>query len=249
MKYQYTEKNLLQEPNTYMYTPFQGQSLFQAYASERLEKIRLYSSYTGINSKIDEYLIIHGTTVIEDYFNQISANNGKEFKNTIGNNYSNSSEYVIDYKKILQEQIERFSMMTIKKEINTQELLNGLISSLLINNTHEKEKIWMDRLIQRFEVHKNIYDIYQPGFKKGYGQNSSVRLCWLFGFSLCLYYAKSSGLKYLNTLMKICDILCSLPEDILLESISGTGFCMLLNTEYSGVLSIARSKGVSFEID
>jgi hypothetical protein len=104
--------------------------------------------------------------------------------------------------------------LTTAESTSTLNLLHALIAVQLTNTQNANTKIWIDRLVQRFEVTKKIYESYAPGFRKGEGVNTSVRLYWLFALALCLFYVRYRQIKYLSTLLKICDLLCSLPENV-----------------------------------
>lgn len=69
----------------------------------------------------------------------------------------------------------------------------------------------LDRLLQRFEVTKRIYDAYRPDWKAVdpaafYSFHSYVR----FAEILVAAYGATSNLIYLNTLLKCADTLCAL---------------------------------------
>ena len=127
--------------------------------------------------------------------------------------------------------------------------MHALIAAQLTDVLDVNTKVWLDRLVQRFEVTKKIYEAYQAGFRKGEDANTSVRLYWLFALSLCLFYARSNEIKYLSTLLKVCDLLCSLPEKELQGHIPEHGLPTVLATELVSVQLLAEKKGVSFAPD
>ena len=59
--------------------------------------------------------------------------------------------------------MQKFS---IERDLRIQELLNSLFSQYKIKNIL-KNKLFLEHLVQRFEVTKKIYKNYLPGFRKG----------------------------------------------------------------------------------
>ena len=136
--------------------------------------------------------------------------------------------------------------MSTHVRVTTLDLLHSQIAVQLTSAHDANTKIWLDRLVQRFEVTKKIYETYLPGFRKGAGDNALVRLYWLLALALSLFYARSNQIKYLSTLLKVCDLLCSLPENMLHEAIPEHGLSVVLAAEIVGVQLLAEAKGVSF---
>ena len=63
-------------------------------------------------------------------------------------------------------------------DINTEVLLESLIISLLNNEFHISEKNFLDKIVQRFEVSKKIYEFYGKDFKSRSGDNSKIIIYW-----------------------------------------------------------------------
>ena len=135
--------------------------------------------------------------------------------------------------------------MTVTEPVTTLNLLHALIAAQLTNARETNTKVWLDRLVQRFEVTKKLYESYPPGFRKGDGSNTSVRMYWLFALALCLFYVRSNNIKYLSTILKLCDLLCSLPTNNFAQIPEG-GLATVLATEIISVKLLAEKKGISF---
>jgi hypothetical protein len=116
----------------------------------------------------------------------------------------------------------------------------------------EKEKAdcikWLDRLVQRFEVTKKLYEFYPPGFRKGEGDNSFIKPYWLLAMCLYLFYVQTNEIKYLSTLLKVSDLLCSLPHNALKAAIPGSGMVMLLTGETLSIRTLSNRKGITYDV-
>ena len=76
------------------------------------------------------------------------------------------------------------------------QIQNNELLKIIHNNINNK--IWLDRLVQRFEVTKKLYEEYFIGFRKGRGHNNLIKLYWLFALVLSIYYSETNQIKYLN---------------------------------------------------
>lgn len=203
--YEYTKLNRLRNPHNYMYTPYLGNDFLQAYEDNRSKNIRRFVS-PKCNSnvkKIDEYFYTKTTLVLEGNEIPLSDKN---------------STY-----------LEDFSTLSKKKEISTSKLLESLLHMQLSNEIGKDIKSWLDFLVQRYEVTKKIYKNYHLNdFRSGRGDNEIVRLYWLFSLLLTLVYFETKNIKYLSTLLKVNDLLCSLNEnDLLTIPIGGIELILL----------------------
>ena len=129
--------------------------------------------------------------------------------------------------KNLKKELEKFS---ITDAVDTKSLLLILIR-LHISGDSMSATYWMDRLVQRFEVTKKLYQKYLPGFRKGEGSRDEIVIYWLFAVALSLRAHGSKRLKYLNTLLKVCDLLCSLPLSDVLKVIPKIGLAAVIAAE------------------
>ena len=103
-------------------------------------------------------------------------------------------------------------------------------------------------LVQRFEVTKKIYKNYHINFRKGEGESDVVQLYWLFALSLTLYFCATKKIKYINTLLKVSDLLCSLDDKLLSQSIPPQGLSLILLVELLSVKYLSKNiDGVNHE--
>ena len=106
--------------------------------------------------------------------------------------------------------------------------------------------LWLDRLIQRFEVSKKLYTRYQPGFRKGQGESGQVDLYRQLGLVLCLRYHATGQLRYLSTLLKLTDLLCSLPPTDNPAGPEAELVGLIVSAEVAAVRALAARQGVQF---
>lgn len=243
MSYPYSQTNRLEEPHAYMYTPFQGEELLQSYQVSRMEVLHRLAAAEYGGAELDRIVITHALPVLEKLFDATSFEAGNKFRTLLGCGGSR----VFEQSKVEGDSLETLAKGLIKlmmaESVTTLGLMHALIAAQLTNAQDVATKVWLDRLVQRFEVTKKLYESYLPGFRKGEGSNTSVRLYWLFALALCLFYARSHEIKCLSTLLKVCDLLCSLPENMLQEHIPMFGLSAVLATEVIGVQLLAEKKG------
>lgn len=246
MSYPYSQTNRLEEPHSYMYTPFQGEALLQLYQSSRMDVVhrRAVAEHGGTGP--DHMLVAYALPALEKLFDAASLESGRKFRALL----DGGSAKIFRQSKVEDGSLHGLAKglegMTTSEPVTTLDLLHALIAVQLTNIQVANTKVWLDRLVQRFEVTKKIYESYPPGFRKGEGANTSVRLYWLFALALCLFYARSNEIKYLSTLLKVCDLLCSLPESVMQGHIPEHGLSAVLAAEIAGVQLLAEEKGVSF---
>lgn len=246
MSYTYSEINRLEEPHNYMYTPYHGVDLLQSYESNRVKIINRCIAVENKALEQDRLLVTYALPVLKKSLTKNSFEYGKRFQALL----EDSDVKVFWQKKCEADGFNDFSIsiekLTITDSISTLKLLHSLILILLTDRQNSNTKFWLDRLVQRFEVTKKVYETYLPGFRKGEGDSKSVRLYWLFALALSLFYIRTKEIKYLSTLLKLDDLLCSLSEDVIRDNIPQLGLSAVLATELISVQLLANKKGVSF---
>lgn len=248
MIYTYSQANRLEEPHAYMYTQFHGEEFLEAYLSSRLDAVNWPTEGDHGRTELDESLVSHSLLILERLFNVKSVEAGKKFKRVLANGNlsalsqnNNNGDNIFEAAKLL-------TLMTTEKSVSTLDLTQSLIAVQLLNIQDANTKVWIDRLVQRFEVTKKLFEAYSPGFRKGEGSNAEVRLYWLFALSLSLFYARSSEIKYLSTLLKVSDLLCSLPVHMFEGEVPEHGLKTVLSAEIVSVLLLTEEKGIQLEL-
>ena len=249
--YEYTKANRLVEPHKYMYTPYSGHNFLHSYlidrktCLERFSVMELSNAPESIDSVFTEMALIKirrqlkgSPAVALDWFNNL---------NCWSEHRSDSID--LDRRNELQSMVDILSSMKIDVPINTQALISGIIASILMDMPETLTKEWLDRLVQRFEVTKKLFESYQPGLRKGVGSTDEVQLYWLFGMALCLFFVESGNIKFLSTLLKVSDLLCSLPDEQLMGQIPQQGMPVILATEVMHIYMLAHKRGVLFDFE
>lgn len=246
--YQYTQSNRLDEPHSYMYTPFEGEALLFSFKTARISFIKKLSATQTISQATDTDFGNYAVPFLEKSFDSISSVAGEKFRQISLFNSKELEESDSSINADIVEGLNRqLATIDITKSVSTIDLLQSLITAQSTGMADTRIKEWIDRLVQRFEVTKKLYEIYQPGFRKGQGSNRSIQLYWLFALVLSLYYASSCQIKYLSTLLKVCDLLCSLPEDLLMGHISSNLMRAILATEVVSIELLIEKKGIALE--
>ena len=246
MTYLYSQINRLEQPHTYMYAPFQGEDLLQSYQASRMAVLRRCQTAEPSTEVPDHLLLTYALPALVNLFTATSYEAGNRFRTLSKGGSTKPVEQSAPMSRSVVEWAKGLEKLTTAEPVATLDLLHAVIAVQLIDVKGANTKVWLDRLVQRFEVTKKIYEYYPPGFRKGDGANTSVRLYWLFALALCLFYVRSNEIKYLNALLKVSDLLCSLPELVLQGHIPKRGLSVVLATEIVGVVLLAEKKGVSF---
>ncbi len=162
MKYGYTEKDLLDHPQKYQHSIFEGKSFISAYLNSR----------KNINKKIQNNATIIS---VSDTLDLLS----------------------IPYTETSIRKIDGFF---------TEEFLIDFLQ----DNRIQKNKIQIiEKLLKIFEIKKKIYSAYDFRIDKHSNDFSSLRNYILFSIICNKIFQMNKNLKFLNTTLKVNDIICS----------------------------------------
>jgi hypothetical protein len=233
--YTYTEVNCLEKPHKYTYTPYLGIEFVDAYFRDRLKNIRRFKLQDGksYKHKIDSYFCHESKRQFEVILDNAFCQVDESWRSLV--NWEDFSTPKENISAPVSDKVEVITSFDIENEINTEKLLSSLIFTQLNIEDEELIKEWLDRLVQRFEVTKKLYETYPPGFRKGKGRKDEIRLYWLFSLLLTLYYASTTNIKYLSALLKVSDLLCSLSDDILVGEMPLQGLSLTLSIEFLNI--------------
>lgn len=127
-------------------------------------------------------------------------------------------DFINAWKKSRLEFIEQREIKNLLFEFEdenpTKSLFNNWIHDLLDGNFEDTEKL--NLLLKRFEVTKKIYDSYDSDFRptEKTTEYKNIQLYILFSYILALAYTYYKKLYYLNSLLKVNDIIISNEDSI-----------------------------------
>jgi hypothetical protein len=250
MNYSYSSENRMVSPCTYMYTPYEGISLLESYSSNRGFFVNKGREIISNTVEIDEMIKEILNCGINECLQIVKKGDDQEISNGLLRIIKDHAWFADNFLlqkgnsglSIKRKTIEYFSL---DRNVDTMCLLISLFSSILGDLEYSPlGKMWMDELVQRFEVTKKIYEVYKPGFRKGEGKSDCFILYALFAMVLSIYYYKNKNLKYLNVLLKINDTLISV-IDKLTDDYPAIFMAYLATLcEVSFVGKLAKSKGI-----
>jgi len=245
LDYKYTNINQLDNPDKYMYSSFQGGEFLKAYSKDRLKYIKIFDKKKDEKPKNKIYRLHLSRAAVV-------------FQNFLDSElYDQSEKEIIDWDtcvkysntSINDGDIKPLSDFDITRQIDSLCLLSSLLNNQLTEDNNSLIKFWLDLIVQRFEVTKKIYESYPHNFRNGEGRSNIIQLYWMFALSLILFYFKTKNIKYLSTLLKVSDLLCSLDEKLLSDEIPAQGLSVILLVELLSVKILTRNiNGVEIEL-
>ena len=196
--YKYTSKDLLENEENYMYSEYCGSKFIRDFKESRQNfKIKLNNINANSNNRI---------TYIDSAFNYIKIN-------FLDHNSFNCPVSIGTYSpnKIINEPTN-FSLKQFKEEIDTFLFLSSIVNELISTKVITEDcKYAIHKLIQRFEVSKKIFTGYKKFITGGFGSSKEIELYLMLVCILNLYYLKTKSLSCLNCILKLMDLLISIP--------------------------------------
>ncbi len=217
MKYHYTSDNWLDTPVTYAYAEFGGGEFLAAYIHDRRHAV------ARIGQALQDLPAAEMAQLLRREL--MSQSSGQQNGSSDG--------------------AAKLNALQIEQAIDTAQLLSCLVRAQLADAREPAVTPWLDRLVQRFEVTKKLYARYEPGFRKGEGDAGRVAPYLMLALVLCLRYHADGQLKYLNTMLKLTDLLCSLPAASYAPENLAVRFGLLIGAEVGAVRALASRKSIS----
>ncbi|QDI88800.1 hypothetical protein Nisw_04315 [Candidatus Nitrosopumilus sp. SW] len=140
------------------------------------------------------------------------------------------NDFFIDFKNLEWPNPKKFKLF-------------DFLSVLLSQSNKDDQKIQFDRLLKKFEIKKKLYTEYNSEFKELSENFQNLKNYMLFGLLCIDHYEKNYSLKYLNTFLKINDILCSQVSKILEED--QNLFCYLITKEIEYIDKLCKGRGIN----
>ena len=242
INYEYTDFNQLEKPHKYMYTSYQGSNFIDAYFRDRLKYLKSFEQIKGggYKNKVDLSLHSRATVVLKFFFDREFSD---KFYEPLKVLIDWECRFKLDDPLVdnVDDNIMALSSFNISSEIKSEKLLISLVNIQLDQGDGSLIKFWLDLLVQRFEVTKKLYESYLINFRKGEGKNDIVRIYYLFALSLTLFYCSTKSIKYLSTLLKVTDLLCSLEENLLNQNVPLQSLASILLVELLSIKSLSKT--------
>lgn len=229
--YRYLRKSIHSDPVNYSYSLYGGDVLLDTYFSIRTNAIRKISS--DLSSSIErkfrsmgfekqiEFIVFDNTFNDSFYVSNLNVTDFDDFlhrgkKYCLGNAENRSSMLYLEYLDKLKDNgscpedklVLQVSVFEEKKFI-TEEILKLIIISRIDNTlvkvTEEEEII--SQLSRKYEVFQRLFSSYNASYKKTSDDVSNLSNYCLLGIIMADIYEKKENLRYLNTLLKINDLL------------------------------------------
>lgn len=169
-----------------------------------------------------------GTKFLKDYEeNRISIINTRK---------KDSENFLQTFEEIKLPQIENN-----RKNILTYESLIEIFADIL-NEKEFKEKL--NQFVRKFEITKKIHESYSDDLKKSIGSFNDLKNYLLLSLCNLFAYEKNLNLKYLNTALKINDVICSQNNLFQNKEELNQILVFVLQKELQYVKKLSREKGV-----
>jgi|TARA_B100001540_G_C15795941_1_gene637664 hypothetical protein len=110
-------------------------------------------------------------------------------------------------KKLSEQEIDSV------EEIITESRLLSVILELNSNSSNETDK-FIQKLIKKFEISKKLFISYDLNLKENTNNYKTSRNYILLAIICIKKYEKTDNLKFINTLLKLNDIICSVFTEI-----------------------------------
>ena len=129
------------------------------------------------------------------------------------------------------------TMSLIRKLSSTSSTKNRLSILLLLQHRHFnrskilKEEVynWLRIFIKKFEVSKRVFSKYGPKMDNVGGNYKAIENYILLAVNIAIFYNRFGNLKFLNALLKLNDMLCSMQSKVIKKYIPL--FYFSINTE------------------
>ena len=128
-------------------------------------------------------------------------------------------------------------MIIKKNKFSTNKLYRSIVIEL-INNTRNIQVIpIIDKFLKKFEIRKKIFLYYDYKFNKVGDEFKEIQNYILLSFMCLIRYQVTSDLKYLNTFLKLNDMICSV-KNLIVNKTDISLFHYLLTSEMKCILKL-----------
>ena len=206
MTYEYTTRNLIYNPERYMYSAFHGKQFFEQHAASRGAVLKMLGNpLDRTNLGWLESCCI----VVRDWLMSKGLGDSDGYPNQFFIKYKKSNGYVGKVQSTIpsvtdSDNILDFKALMLKQIFGQVEEGRNLID----------DELWY-RAVKNFEVKKTVHRFYDKDLKTGMGVYNDPEPYALMSLSCALCYVASASLIALNTQIKLNDVLCSIgPQNL-----------------------------------
>lgn len=242
MTYFYTDADRLRHPPDYTYADYRGNRFLEEYLEDRLNRLKVRCgtpcSFEGTDKEAHQ--------VVHNLCNRNGTFPPRGLEPFLG---APSDVAGVTSTCLRQHRIQ------FTANIEISQLLATLLHSLTCGSARNKRAVseslpWCELLVQRFEVSKKLYEGYGPGLRKGYGVAEKTYLYEQLALVLCLIYLHTNRLSFLSALLKVNDLLLSLPlAQVLDRADSAHGvLALVVAVELHAVRRLAQLQGVDLVV-
>ena len=130
-----------------------------------------------------------------------------------------------------------------KSDLVTKDLLTLILFDVLHGQNFDEVKPKLNELVRKFEIKKRIYESYNNKFQETSNNFNDLRNYLLLSVICLKWYETTNNLKFLNSSLKINDVLCSKINDLNNE-LDNELLNLVLKKELGIILEQSKKKGV-----
>ncbi len=220
---------------SYMYSPSLGRDFLPLYFDFRTRVISVLLEIKSDKAKQSDQQFLKLIRFLDSYLSLMSSRN---FLSKVLNRDNPYIESVFDDFINPSTPPEKDKNFTESSDlVSTEDLISNLIY-LKTNQVKNNREYFTDLLIQKFEVSKKLSDCYcitnnqgNITISKGSDNSASVRTYWMFSLLLLTSSVGLEGIRILSTLLKVNDLLCSIPLPQIAEVIDAQKLAFTLAVE------------------
>ena len=204
--YTYTSRNLLQNPEYYMYSSFIGKPFLIDYVEDRTKYVefieRRYQLLLTQYSTQDVSALDVSWLLTLRLLSSVDESALSETCQTMHSNFNG----VIRGIKMSQN-----SLPDISDNVDTDLVLQAILEHVIKDNFLQDNSIymWLSRFLKKFEVYKRLREAYTSDMRSDSKSYSNLANYASLSVGLLYYYGHTGNLKMLNGALKLNDLLCS----------------------------------------
>jgi len=203
--YPYTQRDLLEYPEYYMYSAYHGSTFLIEYLEQRAEYAAVFEKrYLAALKEMNR----SDALWLQDWKDIIERSGGLLSKDI---QLGHARLFSLFDEKIPLSARQSIVELDSAENIYTEPTLKLLLQTAVEQDQTIRDGylLWLNRFLKRYEVSKKLYSIYLPTMKAASDDYGSQLNFALLSLALLYEYEWSGNLKMLNTALKLNDLLCS----------------------------------------